>query len=72
MGDHELPRECLFKIIVVGAASTGKTSIIKQFVQGTFSLLQKPTVGVDFASKLIQWDADLDITLQLWDIAGTM
>jgi small GTP-binding protein len=62
----------LFKIIIVGAASTGKTSLIKQYVQGIFSQNQKPTVGVDFASKSIQHNEKTDIIIQLWDIAGTI
>jgi Ras-related protein Rab-32 len=27
-------------------------------------------IGVDFALKVLQWDADTVVRLQLWDIAG--
>lgn len=27
-------------------------------------------IGVDFALKLLQWDEDVIVRLQLWDIAG--
>ena len=27
-------------------------------------------IGVDFALKVINWDADTVVRLQLWDIAG--
>ena len=30
----------------------------------------KPTIGVDFALKVINWDPTTLIRLQLWDIAG--
>ena len=30
----------------------------------------KPTIGVDFALKVINWDPHTLIRLQLWDIAG--
>ena len=30
----------------------------------------KPTIGVDFALKVINWDPNTLIRLQLWDIAG--
>ena len=31
---------------------------------------EKPTIGVDFALKVINWDSETIIRLQLWDIAG--
>ena len=30
----------------------------------------KSTIGVDFALKVLQWDAETTVRLQLWDIAG--
>ena len=32
--------------------------------------LDWPQIGVDFALKVINWDADTVVRLQLWDIAG--
>jgi len=62
--------EHLFKILVVGDIGTGKTSIIKRYVHGIFSMHYKSTIGVEFALKVINWDAKTEIRLQLWDIAG--
>lgn len=55
---------------MVGDLGTGKTSILRRFVYNTFSSHYKSTIGVDFALKVIQHEADLVIHLQLWDIAG--
>ncbi|KAJ8321957.1 hypothetical protein KUTeg_000428 [Tegillarca granosa] len=33
-------------------------------------ILMKQTIGVDFALKVLNWDADTIVRLQLWDIAG--
>ncbi|RDD37598.1 Ras-related protein Rab-32 [Trichoplax sp. H2] len=63
-------KEHLFKIIVVGSKFTGKTSIIRRYVHQYFSENYKATIGVDFALKVINWDAETVIKLQLWDIAG--
>ena len=33
-------------------------------------LLFRPTVGVDFHLKIVPYNDELEIRLQLWDIAG--
>ncbi|XP_052827172.1 ras-related protein Rab-32B isoform X3 [Octopus bimaculoides] len=63
-------KEHLYKILVIGELGTGKTSIIKRYVHQFFSQHYRATIGVDFALKVISWDADTLIRLQLWDIAG--
>jgi small GTP-binding protein len=62
--------QLMYKVIVVGEIATGKTSLIKQYVFNKFSLHCKSTIGVDFALKIIPWDEDKIVKLQLWDIAG--
>eukprot|EP01113_Clastostelium_recurvatum_P010455 TRINITY_DN15203_c0_g1_i1.p1 TRINITY_DN15203_c0_g1~~TRINITY_DN15203_c0_g1_i1.p1 ORF type:complete len:220 (-),score=31.64 TRINITY_DN15203_c0_g1_i1:84-698(-) len=62
--------EHLFKIIVVGDSGCGKTSLIHRYVQGVFSDKLRGTIGVDFALKLLHWDTETNVTLQLWDVAG--
>ena len=59
----------VIKIIVVGDAGAGKTSIIKRYVNNFFSEDHKATVGVDFAVKQVNV-AGKEVRLQLWDIAG--
>eukprot|EP01121_Diplochlamys_sp_Union-15-3_P015973 TRINITY_DN535_c0_g2_i1.p1 TRINITY_DN535_c0_g2~~TRINITY_DN535_c0_g2_i1.p1 ORF type:complete len:222 (-),score=51.61 TRINITY_DN535_c0_g2_i1:77-742(-) len=68
--DGEKHKELLYKVLVVGDIGTGKTSIIKRYVHGIFSMHYKSTIGVDFALKVINWDAHTTVRLQLWDIAG--
>ncbi|BES91649.1 RAB [Nesidiocoris tenuis] len=63
-------KECLYKILVIGEIGTGKTSIIKRYVHQFFSQHYRATIGVDFALKVLNWDQNTVIRLQLWDIAG--
>lgn len=62
--------EVLYKFLVIGNFGVGKTAIIRRFTEGKFSPYYKLTIGVDFASKTIQWSDDVNVSLQLWDIAG--
>ncbi|KDO15799.1 hypothetical protein SPRG_18665 [Saprolegnia parasitica CBS 223.65] len=60
----------MFKVLVVGMAKSGKTSLIRRFVHGTFADIYKTTVGADYSDKTIAIDDTLDVCLQIWDIAG--
>ncbi|XP_049597971.1 ras-related protein Rab-38 [Syngnathus scovelli] len=65
-----MQRELLYKVLVIGDLGVGKTSIIKRYVHHIFSQHYRATIGVDFALKVLQWDRDTVVRLQLWDIAG--
>ncbi|MFX1374823.1 MAG: Rab family GTPase [Promethearchaeota archaeon] len=62
-------RNYLFKILITGNASVGKTSLLRRYVDGFFDDSTIMTVGVDFFIKEINFD-DVHCTLQLWDLGG--
>jgi len=62
--------ERLFKVIIIGDPTVGKTSFVHRYVHNAFRRDYKGTIGVDFALKVVHWSSDLDLKLQLWDIAG--
>ena len=57
-------------MLVIGDIGVGKTSIIQQYVHGKYSQYYRATIGVDFALKVLKWNDDTLIRLQLWDVAG--
>ena len=60
----------LFKILVAGDASVGKTSILRRFVDDMFDESSIMTVGVDFFLKNVEYDSITSCSLQLWDLGG--
>jgi small GTP-binding protein len=59
----------LFKIVLIGDAGVGKTSIVRRYTDGVFSSAGIPTIGVDFCIKTIKIGQD-SVKLQIWDTAG--
>ena len=59
----------IFKIVVVGDAAVGKTSLMFRFVHGSFKKDYKMTIGVNFATKLVDLDG-VKVKLSIWDTAG--
>ena len=57
------------KIIFVGDAGVGKTTIISRIMDNPFSAVYEPSIGVDFMSKNISFRGQ-NIKLQMWDTAG--
>lgn len=58
-----------FRLILLGDSTVGKSSILRQFKEGTHFPDISLTVGVDFHAKLIQVCGH-PVKLQLWDTAG--
>ena len=59
-----------FKLIVIGPAAVGKSSLIRRFVENKFSLHYKFTIGVDFMTKTVEYESGKIAKLTLWDIGG--
>jgi Ras-related protein Rab-6A len=57
------------KIIFVGDAGVGKTTIISRIMDNPFTEAYEPSIGVDFMSKNILFRGQ-NIKLQMWDTAG--
>ncbi|WP_416307801.1 Rab family GTPase [Neptunicella sp. SCSIO 80796] len=58
------------KVCLFGASGVGKTSLVRQFVDGIFSDKYLTTIGVKVDKKRIECEQQ-DVQLMLWDIEGT-
>ncbi|CAD8207258.1 unnamed protein product [Paramecium octaurelia] len=59
----------MFKFIVIGDQSVGKSSFVKQYSESIFIETHKPTIGVEFVKKMVVVDKR-KVELQIWDTAG--
>ena len=57
------------KLIIIGNSSTGKTSIVNQFINKKFSKEYSATIASDFQYKLLKI-GNLNYRIQFWDLAG--
>jgi len=60
----------VFKYIIIGNPSVGKSCILNQFLNNTFSEEYEITVGIEFGAKTIEIETGEKIKLQIWDTVG--
>jgi len=62
----------LIKVLVLGAANAGKTSLVERYCLSSFSGQRRPTIGADFKTKTLDalGNEEREVVLQLWDTAG--
>ena len=65
----EIKREFVFKLVLMGEGSVGKTSIRSKFMGAGFKSEYIKTIGADFASKAITLGEN-KVHFQIWDLAG--
>lgn len=63
------PYDVLIKLLLIGDTSVGKTNIVSRYIQDVFSEKAKPTLGVDFMTKMIEIN-EKKVRVQIWDTAG--
>ena len=66
----EPEKKFIVKVILLGDASVGKTSLLNKYIKNEFSLNYKTTIGADFLTKQLQRENSL-VNLQIWDTAGS-
>ena len=59
----------LFKLILIGDSSVGKSNILLKYLKGEFDQNSRATVGVEFGTKNIKIK-NKKIKIQIWDTAG--
>ena len=64
-------KEFVFKIVILGDAAVGKTSLINQYIEQSFEEDYKPTLGANIIRKDVFIDEiNASVRLIMWDLAG--
>ena len=66
----EIKYDHLYKIIIIGDTSVGKTALLSKYLKGVFPTSPLSTVATEFATKIIQIKEGGYIKAQIWDTAG--
>ena len=67
MEDSEPP---LYKILLLGDSTVGKTCFLLRYVDDSFLDLHMATIGLDYRLKTMILDNQQIVKVQLWDTAG--
>jgi len=65
----EEDNDYLFKIVIIGDSSVGKSNLLVRFTRNEFNEKSKATIGVDFGTKSVEINGKV-VTAQCWDTAG--
>ncbi|MBD3406611.1 MAG: GTP-binding protein [Candidatus Lokiarchaeota archaeon] len=60
----------LFKVVLMGDGSVGKTSLRRTYMGEGFRASYHITIGADFAVKKLKLAGGHDVSIQIWDLAG--
>ena len=61
--------EMIFKIIIIGDSTTGKTNILSKYLNDKFDKNTKATIGMELGNKSFKINND-KVNCQIWDTAG--
>ena len=59
----------IFKVIVIGDKSVGKTAIVNRYTKNEFYNKYQSTIGADFYSKKVEFGYE-SVKLDIWDLSG--
>ncbi|CAG8553084.1 8681_t:CDS:2 [Ambispora gerdemannii] len=59
-----------FKLVLLGEAAVGKSSLVLRFVKDQFDDYRESTIGAAFLTQTIHLDDNTTVKFEIWDTAG--
>ncbi|KAL9648777.1 hypothetical protein ABK040_003711 [Willaertia magna] len=69
MSGNQRHLDYCFKLIIIGDSGTGKSCILRRYLESQYYEDQTHTIGVEFGAKILFLNGK-NIKLQIWDTAG--
>ena len=63
-------KEFIYKILLLGDSSVGKTCFLMRYTDNTFQDIHMSTIGLDYKLKNVQLEDGKMVKIQVWDTAG--
>lgn len=60
----------LFKVVLVGDATVGKTHLLSRYMKGVLPRNPAATIGVEFGTRTVKLPVGGTVKTQIWDTAG--
>ncbi len=60
----------IIKLVLIGEANVGKTSLVYRFIENKFRDNYKSTLGVNLLKKDLSVEGYGDVSAQIWDLGG--
>ena len=64
---HDEDYNFVFKIILLGDSSVGKTHLLSRYIRGQLPRQKMPTIGVEFATKPVPLKTGGTVRVRIWD-----
>ena len=70
MTEQSENKELLYKILLLGDSSLGKTCFLMRYTDNTYQEIHMSTIGIDNKFKDVELEDGKKVKIQIWDTAG--
>ena len=70
MTDGDNTSESVYKVLLLGDSTVGKTCFLMRYTDNTFQEIHMSTIGLDYRLKTMTLNSGKQVKVQIWDTAG--
>ena len=70
MTEGDNTSESVYKVLLLGDSTVGKTCFLMRYTDNTFQEIHMSTIGLDYRLKTMTLNSGKQVKVQIWDTAG--